>query len=235
VKFHVTFLFLAGLVLFGCASEWRAEQPVKPTTYRLPAYRSEQSIGNLRKLAVLPVHIRRVGTFSIVDQDERQEAGLTHDAARYLSEEKGYEAVPVVDNDGAWRAELLVTNDHGSLQQLGDAWQGAGSEQDVAAAVSKIGRALKVDGVVSIWLEEYAGGEGVGAGLMGMANIFLLNGPLLYHIMHTNAEAVIHETLSGQPIWRTRLSGDVERRGQPSVIKAFFENLENAIPARLAK
>lgn len=55
-------------------------------------------------------------------------------------------------------------------------------------AVSKIGRALNVDGVVSIWLEEYAGGDGVGAGLMGMANIFLLNGALLYHMMHTNAE-----------------------------------------------
>jgi hypothetical protein len=70
---------------------------------------------------------------------------------------------------------------------------------------------------------------------LGIANVFLLNGPLLYFLMHTNAEAVIYETHSGQPVWRSKLSGDPQRQIQLSVVRAFFENLENAIPARLVK
>jgi hypothetical protein len=235
MKSNISFLFLTALFLFGCANEWRAEQPIKPTTYRLPAYRSEQSVGNLRKLAVLPARIRRVGTFSIANQDERWEAGLAYDAAGYLSREKGYDAVAVVDDNGAWRPEWIVKTEYGPIENLQEIWEAAASEEDVAAAVSTIGRALNVDGVVSTWLEEYDPGSTAGGALWGMTNIFLLNAPLMYMIMHTNAEAVIYETYSGQPIWRSKLSGDVERKIQPSVVRAFFENLENAIPARLAK
>lgn len=99
----------------GCASERRADQAVKQMTYRLPVYRGDQWVGNLRKLVFLPVRIRRAGTFSMLDQDERHEARLTQDAAKYLSEQKGCEAVPVAGNHGAWRAQLSVTSDHGSL------------------------------------------------------------------------------------------------------------------------
>jgi hypothetical protein len=228
-------LFLTAFFLFGCASEWRTDQPVKPTTYRLPAYRSERSVGNLRKLAVLPVRIRRVGTFSVVKQDERWEAAVAHDAASYLSREKGYETVPVADENGAWRPELIGKPEHGSMEHLKETWEAARSEEDIAAAAGMIGRALGVDGVVSMWMEEYDTGSLAGGTLWGFANILLLNGPLFYMILHTNAEAVIYETYSGQPVWRSKLSGDPERRGQTAVIPAFFENLENAIPARLVK
>jgi hypothetical protein len=223
------------LFLFGCASEWRAEQPITPTTYRLPAYRSEQSVGNLRRLAVLPVRVRRVGTFSIVKQEERWEAGIAHDAARYLTREKGYQAVPVVDENGGWHPELVVKSEYESIDILKENWEAARSEEDVAATVSKIGRALDVDGIISMWMEEYDTGSTAGGALWGMANIFLLNAPLFYGMMHTNAEAVIYQTYSGQPVWRSRLSGDSQRKIQPSVTRAFFANLENAIPARLVK
>jgi hypothetical protein len=36
-----------------------------------------------------------------------------------------------------------------------------------------------------------------------------------------------------QPVWRSKLSGDIERRIQASVIRALVENLEDAIPACL--
>ena len=66
-------------------------------------------------------------------------------------------------------------------------------------------------------------------------NIVLLNVPLFYALLNTNAEAVIYEVFSGRAIWRNQLSGDFERRASHSIMEVFFENLENAIPAQLAK
>ena len=226
---------LASVFLSGCATEWRADQPATAVTYQVPAYRAERSIGNFRRLGILPVRVRRVGTFSVVTQSERMEAGLVYDAASYLSERKGYEVVPVVDRGGVWRPEVLLTDEFGSLDDLREAWERARTEEEIADAVRKIGRALNVDGVVSIWLEEYGGGSGAEGGAWAITNLFLANVPLFYALWHTNAEAVVYEVFSGHGIWRNQLSGGFERRALGSVTEIFFENLENAIPAQLAK
>lgn len=222
------------LLLCGCASEWQADQPAKPVTYRVPAYRAERKVGNLRRLAIVPVRVHRVGMFSIVTHSERTEAHAVYDAASYLSEKKGYDVVPVVDKDGVWRPEVLFTTEYGSVDDLKEAWERASTKEEIAAAAKKIGRALNVDGVVSVWWEDYDAEAG---GLLlplfwGVVNIFpLFNAPLYYALLHTHAEAVIYETFSGRVIWRNKFSGDFE--SEPS-IAGFFENLENAIPAQLS-
>lgn len=226
---------LGAVLLYGCATEWRTDQPATAVTYRVPAYRAERSVGNLRRLAILPVRVRRVGTFSVVTHSERMEASPVYEAASYLSEQKGYQVVPVIDRAGVWRPVALLTDEFGSVDDLKEAWERARTEEEIADVVRKIGRALNVDGVVSIWLEEYGGGSGVEGAVWGIMNIVLLNVPLFYALLKTNAEAVIYEVFSGRAIWRNQLSGDFERRVSHSIMEVFFENLENAIPAQLAK
>lgn len=109
--------------------------------------------------------MRGVGTFSLITHSERTETDLVYEAASYLSTQKGYEAIPIVDHAGIWRPELLVKNELGSIEDLKVAWEKARTDDDIADSVRKIGRALNVDGIVSIWLEEYGGGSGIEGGL----------------------------------------------------------------------
>ena len=84
-------MVLAASFLNDCATEWHTDQPVTPITYRVPAYRAERSVGNLRRLAILPVRVRHVDVFSLITQSERTDAGFTYQAVDYLSEQKGYQ------------------------------------------------------------------------------------------------------------------------------------------------
>jgi hypothetical protein len=149
---------VAASFLYGCATEWRTDQSVTPITYRVPEYRAGRSVGNLRRLAILPVRVRRVGTFSIVTQSERMDASLVYETASYLSEQKGYEVLPVVDRASVWRPEVIREDEFGSVDDIKKAWESSQKAEEIGEAVKKIGRALNVDGVVSIWLEEYCYG-----------------------------------------------------------------------------
>ncbi len=228
--------FLCGLVaasfLNGCATEWHTDQPVAPITYRVPAYRTERSVGNLRRLAILPVRVRHVDVFSLVTQSEKTDAGLTYQAVNYLSEQKGYEVVPIVDRAGEWRPEVILRSEFGSIDDIKTAWEQARSEGEIADVVKKTGRALNVDGVVLIWQEEKDKEVNATEVVEIFVNVFpLFFTPMWYALLHVGAEALVYEALSGQVVWRNQFSGG----GVQPLVSGFFENLENAIPAQLAK
>jgi hypothetical protein len=232
------------VLLTGCASEWRADRPAKPITYEVPAYRAERSVGNLRRLAILPARMKPVGYFAIPTAEPERESRpsgmwLSRGAATYLASAKGYETVLVADDQGVWRPEALVRAEFGSVRELAAAWDAARTEQEVEAVVQRIGRALGVDGVVVLWSVYSAvdknDAQGVGWGLL---NILLLNIPLFYAIGHPYAGATIYEAASGKPAWKIELSGmQSPASGSGTEVSAsqLFENLENAIPRQLVK
>lgn len=229
---------IAASFLNSCATEWQTDRPVTPITYHVPAYRAERSVGNLRRLVILPVRVRRVGAFAIVTYFERMDAGLTFESASYLSERKGYEVVPVIDVAGVWRPEVVLTDEFGSVGALKSAWEQAHTEIEIEDAVKKIGRALKADGVVSIWLEELDQGFSVtDAVLIPLAVFPLFLTPGFYGALHVGAEAVVYEVLSGQAVWRNQFSGATVgvHRKKNLIVTKFFEDLENAIPAQLVR
>lgn len=241
----VVLVSAAVMLLQGCATELRADAPVRPISYQLPAYRAERSIGNLRRLAILPVRARRTGQFAQPLSDGPYELHpssrtIGEGVAAYLSNEKGYETVLIEGDAGDWRQELLAHPEHGSIEELQAAWGAARSEGEVKQVVQRLGRALGVDGVLLLWMDystvkQEEDAKNVGAALL---NLFLLNGPLFYAMSHTAAEAVIFETATGQPAWRIQLSGaeaNIWQRNVPVSPQKFFANLENAIPAQVIR
>jgi hypothetical protein len=235
----------AAILLFqGCATEWRTDTPARPISYELPAYRAERAVGNLRRLAILPVRTIPVGHFGVPvsgspDKPAAFGKQLGESAGTYLASEKGYETVAVEGDTGAWRPGIIVHPEHGSIEALMAAWKVARTDVETEAAIKRIGGALDVDGVVAIWIEYSTVTPGDSAENIGWAvlNLFLANAPLFYDMSHTYAEAVIFETASGRPVWRQQLSGHafVWNSGTPLSERLFFENLENAIPALLIR
>lgn len=221
-------------LLPACATDWHAQRGTVPTTYELPSSRANRSVGNLRRLAVLPLRVDRVTVFAVWTKASRQEAGEAYDGlCGYLTETKGYEVVRVVDPDGSWRAEAVATPEFGTIEQLVQSWTGAEGDAARAAAMHRLGQVLRVDGILAAWTQEYATDVGFleGTGL-GVANILLLNLPLLYFLQHAYAEAVVYETASGEPVWRRRLSGPSEGKSARGVWPTLLEDLENAIPVQ---
>jgi hypothetical protein len=241
-----TIAWIAIALLAGCATEWRAEKPVRPMTYDLPGYRAERSVGNLRRLAIMPAQMKRVGLWGLPVAAAPGESplsgkGLSDGAAAYLAEQKGYETIPVEGDGGVWRPEILARPEHGSVEELKAVWDAARTDSEVEAAVRRIGRALDADGIVAMWAEYVAARRGDTATEVTVVilNFFLANAPFFYGMSHRYAEAVIHETASGRPVWRIQLSAGPEggTSGAPPPVYAarFFENLENAIPAQLVR
>jgi hypothetical protein len=239
------FACVAVILLHGCASEWRTEGPAKPITYQVPAYRAERSVGNLRRLAILPPQMKRVGHFSIpVAQEDKASRpsgqSLSRDAATFLATEKGYETILVTDAEGAWRPQLLVHSEFGSVQELAATWEVARTDSEVEAAVRRIGQAYGADGVVALWTEYMAAEEDESESVtQGLLNIFLVNIPLFYSMSHSYAGATIFETATGRPVWKVELAGPdspaLSRPGKVVPAVRLFENLENAIPRQVIK
>jgi hypothetical protein len=233
----------AVLLLQGCASEWRGAEPVRPLSYDLPAHRSERSVGNLRRLAIVPIRVKPIGIWGTPRTGTSAEvaafaSGFAASSAAYLSTEKGYDVVVVADESGIWIPEIFKQPEHGSMVELRSAWESAGTAADIENVTMRLGRALGVDGllVMSIELPEKPGDDPATIGL-GLLNLFLADIPLFYYLSHTAAEAIILETASGKAVWRMGISGGRYRLegGWPIFPSEFFEDLENAIPARLTR
>jgi hypothetical protein len=233
----------AVLLLQSCASEWRGGAPVQPVTYDLPAHRSERSVGNLRRLAIVPILVTPIGTWGTPRTGTSEEvaafaSGFAAGAAAYLSTEKGYDVVVVEGEGRIWRPEVFKHPEHGSIAELQSAWEVAGTAGNAEDVARRLGRALGVDGllVMSIELPEKPRDDPATLGL-AMLNLVLVNIPLYYFMSHTAAEATILETASGKAVWRMDISGGRYnlQGGWPIAPSDFFEELENAIPARLTR
>lgn len=225
-------------LLPGCATEWRSPHGTVPTTYPLPAYRVDRSVGNLRRLAVLPPRLDCPGAFALWTQSSRMEGGACESCSALA--DKGYEILRVGDAAGAWRAEAVVAPEFGPIEELERAWAATDDDEARAQVVQRLGRALEVDGIVAVWAQEprcekATGGIrtfllGFGAGI---ANIALMDLPLVYYLQHTYAEALVYETASGALVWRSRLSGPTEGQRPNGIWSALFSDMENAIPSQL--
>lgn len=203
---RVLAFLLIGL-LFACSQEWRTSDPVMPSTYDTPAYRSTTSIGRLGRLAVMKVAMH-------LEADAAEQAQPDWEARRdrlarelqvsvrdYLATQKGYEVVAV----------------------------------DVPApgeeAMREVGRRLNVDGVVVVerWIKK------PWSTTKAMMNIFLLNVPLFQSLSALNMRVSIYETASGRLVWRREMKGEEMEGKEPLDLAGVLGDLENAVPARLRR
>jgi hypothetical protein len=146
---------IISVLVLGCSSEWSTNQPTTPLTYKVRVYRAERTVGNLMWLAVLPVRRYECG-FLGMNCESTTDPELTYDAATYLAESKGYKVKVVLDATGAWCPDIVVKSEFGSVDELKTLWENAGTEDEIATAVRKIGAGLQVDGIVSILAEDTA-------------------------------------------------------------------------------
>jgi hypothetical protein len=216
-------------LMIGCSGEWRTNQPTTPITYKVPAYRSERTVGNLMWLAILPVRRQRCYALGTVCEPETMDSYTPYLIATYLSEHKGYRVKVVADEQGVWLPEAVVKSELGSIAELNQAWDNARTDDEISAAVKKLGAAFHVDGVVFMWEEDKLIRE-ASPTVIALAIAFFI--PLLfaapflvmYDMGRTKSEATIYETLSGREVWRSSQSS-------PSHPAVIFRNLENAIPS----
>jgi hypothetical protein len=225
-------LVMAALMI-GCSSEWRTNQPTTPITYKLPTYRSERTVGNLMWLAILPVRKQKCGFLGTGCESQTTDPESAYEIATYLSEHKGYKVKVVVDEQGVWRPEVVVKTELGSIDELNRAWDSARSDDEISAAVKKIGAALQVDGLVFMWAEDEIIRKASPTAI-GLAIVFfiplIIAAPFLvmYGAGRKKTEAIIYEAVSGREVWRSSHSYRVGPAG-------LFRNLENAIPALVVR
>jgi len=222
-------------LMTGCTSgEWRTSAPTMPITYKLPAYRSERTVGNLLWLALLPVRRPVCGVGGMVCETELDFA-TPFELANYLSEHKGYRVKVVAGEDGVWRSDAVVNPAFGAIDDLRTLWESARTDGEISAAVRNIGTALQVDGVMSAWSEDDTKRKSksladLSAMEIGLAIVLLvpvlLTLPfiLMYDDSRTKRDVVIYETSSGRQVWRNSGSHRQDFAG-------LFRNLENAVPA----
>ena len=225
---------LAVLALAGCAP-WRTTEPVQPTTYQLPGYRDPQAVGNLRRVAVLPVLVYHAALLRLWDArwtTAYPNGEYAQYVADYLAADKGYDALPVrLDAQDHWRSDTLKPNPPDTWQSLQAEWTAATTEEAMAMAASRIGRALNGDGIVVAWWCDGRIEHG-----LGMLNLPLMNLPLFYGMVATSAEAVIYATASGRKVWSHRLPGaDMPDNAPVPSLDHLLGDLENAIPAAVVQ
>jgi hypothetical protein len=222
------FCVLLFLSICGCTYHWQSRDPITPMTYHAAPYRSADSVGKLRRLAMMPVELKSYS--GKYDSEEDHEAAvLRHEEAceRFLTERKGYEIVVVRDKEGKWPSGVFESSEYENTQDLYQRWRAETAEKHTESVIKKIGSALNVDGVLVVRIKEPKP-WGI---IEGLLNIAFVNIPLVYNIATPDVGAWIYETTTGQLVWRTE-SSNIE--GRRSVID-LFRDLENAVPHQLIK
>ncbi len=102
------FLILLIVAMCGCSYHSQTDEPVTPMTYEAPQYRSESSIGNLRRLALMPTEITSYKGKYDSEKDQLTAVLSYEDAcANFLADKKGYEIVVLRDVDEKCRNGLM--------------------------------------------------------------------------------------------------------------------------------
>lgn len=226
-------LALFVLAVCGCTYHWQSRDPVNPATYRAASYRSADSVGRLRRLALMPVELKSYEGKYKTAQD-RASAARVHqeDCARFLADEKGYEVVVVTDADGKWPAELFAGAGQDETGDLSRRWGEEGAGDHTPSVVQRIGSALAVDGVLVVEIKEPKP-WGIAEGLL---NIALANIPLFYAMSTPDIGAWIYETATGRLVWRRERSSFGDRSVSPVIhVTELFTDLDNAVPRQLTR
>ena len=131
---------LAVTTLWGCAYHWQTREPVPTRTYEAPKHRSPESLGKLRRLALLPVEFQ---TYDENRSGFRQT--LQKECAEYLVEKKGYDVTLLGNSAGADQKDEPIDADDTSEGDLAKRWREAKTSEDKAAVIREIGGAVGVD------------------------------------------------------------------------------------------
>lgn|GEM_PF-1129924 len=228
------FIVLLSVTICSCTYHTQSKDPVAPVTYEATQYREANSVGNLRRLAVMPVELKPYkGKYSCEKDQEAAALNYENACIKFLTEKKGYEIVVVRDSEEKWRSELLSDARYSSIKDLCQMWHKEIAKGNTVSVIQKIGRALNVDGVLVVQIKERKP-WGVADALLNLA---LLDIPLFYNIASPEVSAWIYETATGRLIWREERS--IVITGNESVntdsLISIFEELENALPRQLIK
>ncbi len=233
-------LVLLVLTMCGCTYHSQTDEPVTSMTYELPQYRSESSIGNLRRLALMPIELTSYKGKYDSEKDQLTAALNNEDAcANFLTDKKGYEIVVLRDVDEKCRNGLLEKVECICNQELYQKWKKTRAKEKTASAIQEIGRALNVDGILVIWdkgrrAEEDL--EGWEKPAFAFTNVALLFIPYFYNEMASDIGAWIYETATGKLVWSEAHSISASRVSlAPNRIVNLFADLENAVPRQLIK
>jgi hypothetical protein len=200
--------------LVGCAPiEWRTSEPVTPSTYDAPAFRSSNSVGRLSRLAIMPaiMHIEEEEANQRPEMQKQVATDLEAQAAEYLSREKGYETLRVTQSLDRWRAGI----------------------QD-ASVIRETGLQFKVDGLVVI--EKWVAKPWTQAD--ELASFFLLSMNKMVRARAPSLRVSIYETASGRLVWTTLLRGAPSseyHRADRNTVDRALDEMENAVPAHLRR
>ncbi len=238
------FLVLLVLTMCGCTYHSQTDEPVTSVTYELPQYRSASSVGNLRRLALMPIELASYkGKYD--SEKDQLTAALSYEnaCASFLTDKKGYEIVVLRDVDEKCRNGLLEDVECICNQDLYQKWKKTTAKKKTASAIQEIGRALNVDGILVIWDK---GREALRVqeedwelwrkGLWAVLNVALGFTPIYYYEMTPDIGAGIYETATGQLVWREAHS--ISASGFSSAsgrLVNLFTDLENAVPRQLIK
>jgi hypothetical protein len=228
------FFVLLSVTICSCTYHSQSKNPVVPISYEATQYRKANSVGNLRRLAVMPIEIKPYkGKYSCAKDQEAATLNYENAYTKFLNEKKGYEIVAVRDSEEKWRSELLSDSKCSNIKELCQKWHKDIEEGNTVSVIKKIGRTLNVDGVLVVHIKERKP-WGVTEGLL---NIALLDIPLFYNIFSPEIGVWIYGTATGQLIWREErsifITGD-ESVTTDSLI-SLFADLENAVPQQLTK
>lgn len=219
------------LTICACTYHSQSKDQVAPVTYKSKPYRSADSLGKLRRLALMPVEIKSYRDKYVSVKDHAAAAVSYEDAcANFLTEKKGYEIVVARNADEKWRSGLFEDSGYNNIQDLYQKWHKEAADMQASSVIQKIGGALNVDGVLVIRIKERKP-WGLTEGLL---NIALINIPLFYNVASPNIGAWIYETATGRLVWREERSifGNEAATATDSLI-SLFADLENAVPRQL--
>jgi hypothetical protein len=236
------FLVLLLMTMCSCTYHSQTEEPITPLTFEAPEYRSANSIGNLRRLALMPIKLHSYkGKYD--SEKDQLIAALSYEdrCANFLASDKGYEIVVLRDLDRNCRNGLSKNVECICSQELYQKWQKATAKKKTVPIIQEIGRALNVDGVLVVWKKERRFkldpmSRGWKATSEAILNLALLNTPLVYNIVTPDIGGMIYETATGRLVWHKERSSMAEQsstfHGQ---IFNLFVDLENAVPRQLIK
>ncbi len=227
-------LILLIFIICGCRYHSQTDEPVTPVTYEAPQYRSDSSIGNLRRMALMPIEITSYkGKYDSKKEQLTAARSYEDECANYLASNKGYEIVVLRDTGERCQSGLVENVEYICNKELYEKWKRTTKKKKTVTTIREIGRAINVDSILVIWIKERRINEG-NWGWIGCLNVFLMNIPLFYHIIAPDVGASIYETVTGQPVWSEAhsLAGEM---GTSDFLVDIFADLENAVPRLLIK
>jgi len=223
---------LSGM-LFTCTYHSGPERPVTPISYPAPTHRNPNSIGILRRMAIMPIDVQPLtGQNNLEAEWIKTAMRCEEECAAYLRKAKGYEIVLARNSKSGWQEILCLEDGCCGIRQIYQAWRDAARRDRTLSMIRDIGHAMNVDGLIVMRIKE----KRLWNAFDGIMNIFLMNIPLVYQLRAPNIGVWIYETASGRMIWRMEQSTFGDRQpSYPDILRGLFGEMENAVPLKLIK